>query len=44
MKKAFELHIKSVEENNKLADFALGRYTYSGLYPNTRFNFMKKRR
>ena len=42
MKKAFELHIKSVEENNKLADFALGRYTYSGLYPNTRFNFMKK--
>ena len=42
MKKAFELHIKSVEENNKLADFALGRYTYSGLYPNTRYNFMKK--
>lgn len=42
MKKAFELHIKSLEENNKLADFALGRYTYSGLYPNTRFNFMKK--
>jgi len=41
MKKAFELHIKSVEENNKLADFALGRYTYSGLYPNTRYNFMK---
>jgi tetratricopeptide (TPR) repeat protein len=41
MKKAFELHIKSLEENNKLADFALGRYTYSGLYPNTRYNFMK---
>ena len=41
MKKAFELHKKAVEENNKLADFALARYTYSGLYPNTRLNFMK---
>ncbi|PNR94747.1 glycosyltransferase [Petrotoga sp. 9PWA.NaAc.5.4] len=41
MKKAFELHKKAVEENNKLADFALGRYTYSGLYPNARYNFMK---
>jgi glycosyltransferase involved in cell wall biosynthesis len=41
MKKAFELHIKSVEENNKLADFALGRYSYTGMYPNTKINFMK---
>jgi len=41
MKKALDLHIKAVEENNKLADLSLGRYSYSGLYPNTRFNFMK---
>jgi hypothetical protein len=41
MKKAFELHKKAVEENNKLADFALGRYGYTGMYPNTNINFMK---
>ncbi|KUK15370.1 MAG: Glycosyl transferase family 2 [Petrotoga mobilis] len=41
IKKAFEYHIKAVEENNKLADLALGRYSYSGLYPNTQISFMK---
>ncbi|POZ90038.1 glycosyltransferase [Petrotoga sp. SL27] len=40
-KKAFDLHIKAVEENNKLADLALGRYGYSGLYPSTQISFMK---
>ncbi|RLL83187.1 glycosyltransferase [Petrotoga sp. Shatin.DS.tank11.9.2.9.3] len=40
-KKAFEYHIKAVEENNKLADLALGIYSYSGLYPNTQISFMK---
>lgn len=41
IKKAFDLHVKAVEENNKLADLALGRYSYSGLYPNTLISFMK---
>jgi len=41
VKKAFDLHVKAVEENNKLADLALGRYSYSGLYPNTQISFMK---
>lgn len=40
-KKAFDLHIKAVEENNKLADISFGRYSYSGLYPNTQISFMK---
>jgi glycosyltransferase involved in cell wall biosynthesis len=40
--KAFELHIKAVEENENLGDIALGRYKYNGLYPNQTFPFMKK--
>ena len=40
--KAFELHIKAVEENENLGDIALGRYKYDGLYPNQTLPFMKK--
>ncbi len=41
IKKALDLHIKAVEENNKLADISFGIYSYSGLYPNTQISFMK---
>ncbi|HBU00644.1 MAG: Glycosyl transferase, family 2, partial [Thermotoga petrophila] len=40
--KAFELHIKAVEENENLGDIVLGRYKYNGLYPNQTLPFMKK--
>lgn len=41
--KAFELHIKAVEENENLGDIVLGRYKYNGLYPNQTLPFMKKK-
>ena len=41
IKKAFDLHVKAVEENNKLADISFGIYSYSGLYPNTQISLMK---
>lgn len=40
--KAITHHIKAVEENEKLADIAFGRFTYSGLYPNTTLNWFGK--
>ncbi|MDK2786490.1 MAG: hypothetical protein PWQ80_1169 [Thermotoga sp.] len=41
-KKAFELHMKAVEENENLGDIALGRYKYDALYPNQVLPFMRK--
>ncbi|MGY4686140.1 tetratricopeptide repeat-containing glycosyltransferase family 2 protein [Petrotoga halophila] len=41
IEKALDLHIKAVEENNKLADISFGIYSYSGLYPNTQISLMK---
>jgi len=38
---AFEYHIKACEENGKVADLKLGKYIYTGLYPNTKLPFMK---
>ncbi|PLV59455.1 glycosyltransferase family 2 protein [Thermotoga sp. KOL6] len=41
-KKAFELHIKALKENEKLGDIVLGRYPYTELYPNQILPFMKQ--
>ncbi len=41
-KRAFELHLKAVEENEKLADIALGRYPYTGLYPSLTLPFVRE--
>jgi len=38
---AFEYHIKACEKNGKVADLKLGKYIYTGLYPNTKLPFMK---
>lgn len=40
--KAFSHHIKAVEENEKLADIALGRFIYTGLYPNATLSWFDK--
>lgn len=40
--KAFHHHVKAVEENEKLADITLGRFTYTGLYPNATPNWFDK--
>ncbi|HBT40360.1 MAG: glycosyltransferase family 2 protein [Pseudothermotoga sp.] len=40
--KAFAHHIKAVEENEKLADIAFGRFGYTGLYPNATLNWFEK--
>ncbi|WP_232503697.1 tetratricopeptide repeat-containing glycosyltransferase family 2 protein [Thermotoga profunda] len=38
-KKSLSYHIKAVEENEKLADISVGRFVYTGLYPNTELNW-----
>lgn len=40
--KALTHHIKAVEENEKLADIALGRFIYTGLYPSATLNWFDK--
>ncbi len=40
--KAFVHHIKAVETNEKLADLVLGRFGYTGLYPNMTLNWFEK--
>ncbi|AEH51409.1 glycosyltransferase family 2 protein [Pseudothermotoga thermarum] len=41
-KKAFELHIKAVEHNERLGDISFGVYSFTGLYPNSVFSWMKE--
>ncbi|MCD6551926.1 glycosyltransferase family 2 protein [Thermotoga sp.] len=42
-RKAFEFHIKAVEENEKLGDISLGKYFYNALYSNQTFSFMNEK-